>query len=88
VNIEAIDINNLRGYQFRASIINNTNFEIQDGSTSFIFFVNNIKLTYTTFENCSYLLSNSSCELVDFLPIGTNENFDQNPVIGCYYYKL
>ena len=88
MTIEAVETDNLRGYLFKADIKNNTDFEIQDGSVNITFFVENTLLNYTVFGDCSSLLSNSSCELVDFFYVETNGNVDQNPVLGCFYYEL
>lgn len=88
VSVAGIDTNNQSGYILKATVVNKTNSEIQEGRVIITFFANNKPFTYSIAEDCNNIQSNSSCELFSFLPTIANENIDQSPVVACYYYDF
>ncbi len=88
VSIQGVDNTAQRGYLLNATVVNNTNSEIQNGRVIITFFANNNPFTFNALGNCSTLDPNSNCSFFSFLPISATESIDQNPVVACFYYKL
>lgn len=88
VILTPVNDGNQYGYIVTAIITNNTDTHIQGGRTNINFYVNGIPRLLGGIAICGYIDANSNCEYEYYWELDSNENFDQNPIIACYYYEL